>query len=344
MVQYIVTPWRDHAELIDVRGYLYPDGGLRDTSSDAIPDTTSDEAKAIEQQQLCQQQRRLAVGRVQMWAHRGNCPHLVESTALLVAVALDDDDLMRRQQQQNRTGLQGQAASDFAIRAAYATAFSRFVTGLLDSQQDKQKKQSMYSLAKTIGLPATFVELRHQATHEQLPSLLKLRSAARKALAWIWEFYWRDLPLPAVEGKRSSHDSSVFGRASRPSDGSSAPASASAVSCEAALLAFLRGEIDEGVARGHLAPYDQWQIVQVTNEIGETTDDTKVMVRALHLVGDMLEGTCSLITKKPAAAVEGPGGVSEAGAMDEPSDNSRQNRAWSRLSKESWTPKPIGTV
>lgn len=51
----------------------------------------------------------------------------------------------------------------------------------------------MFSLAKTIGLPATFVELRHQSTHEQLPSLAKLRSAAKKALLWIWGYYWKGL-------------------------------------------------------------------------------------------------------------------------------------------------------
>ena len=51
----------------------------------------------------------------------------------------------------------------------------------------------MYSLAKTVGLPATFVELRHQSTHEQLPSLAQLRSAARKALMWIWDYYWKNL-------------------------------------------------------------------------------------------------------------------------------------------------------
>jgi hydroxyacylglutathione hydrolase len=71
--------------------------------------------------------------------------------------------------------------------------FPRFVTGLLDGHQDKQRKQSMYAVAKTIGLPATFVELRHQSTHEQLPSRAKLRSAAHKALAWIWDYYWKHL-------------------------------------------------------------------------------------------------------------------------------------------------------
>lgn len=67
------------------------------------------------------------------------------------------------------------------------------MTGLLDSQQDKQRKQSMYSLAKGIGLPATFVELRHESTHEALPSMAKLRRGAGKALRWIWEYYWRHL-------------------------------------------------------------------------------------------------------------------------------------------------------
>ncbi|CAI4210228.1 unnamed protein product [Parascedosporium putredinis] len=63
----------------------------------------------------------------------------------------------------------------------------------MDMQQDKQRKMSMFSIAKTIGLPATFVELRHQATHEQLPSLTRLRSAADKALVWIWDHYWQHI-------------------------------------------------------------------------------------------------------------------------------------------------------
>lgn len=51
----------------------------------------------------------------------------------------------------------------------------------------------MYSLAKNIGLPATFVELRHESTHETLPSMAKLRKGAEKALRWIWEYYWYHL-------------------------------------------------------------------------------------------------------------------------------------------------------
>ena len=59
----------------------------------------------------------------------------------------------------------------------------------------------MYALAKTLDLPATYVELRHQATHEELPSLHKLRGAARKALQWIWERFWVDLSLALKGGE-----------------------------------------------------------------------------------------------------------------------------------------------
>src|SRR5450432_2648260 len=51
----------------------------------------------------------------------------------------------------------------------------------------------MYSIAKNIGLPATFVELRHQCTHEELPTRSKLRAAAERSLLWIWDHYWKNL-------------------------------------------------------------------------------------------------------------------------------------------------------
>ncbi|KAF9881260.1 hypothetical protein CkaCkLH20_01410 [Colletotrichum karsti] len=217
MVQYILTPWRDRRELLKVRQQFYPAAtpttsttttataaaplpapGPRPSASNHIAATTStatttssssstnarlndgrhSSSSSATAAALGNQHH--AVARVSMWMQRGNCPHMVESTALLTAAILSD-------------GEGSGSAATYAVRAAYAAAFSRFVTGLLDGHQDKQRKLSMYSVAKTIGLPATFVELRHQATHEQLPSLAKLRSSARKALAWIWEYYWRHL-------------------------------------------------------------------------------------------------------------------------------------------------------
>jgi ribosomal biogenesis protein LAS1 len=87
MVQYVTTPWRHRRDLLLVRDQLYP------TST-----TTH---------------RRQAVARVAIWVQRGNCPHLVESTALLAAALLNDVP----------------GNSSFCIRAAYATSFSRCVFG-----------------------------------------------------------------------------------------------------------------------------------------------------------------------------------------------------------------------
>lgn len=51
----------------------------------------------------------------------------------------------------------------------------------------------MYQKAMMLGVPASFVELRHEATHRDLPSLVVLRNAAQRSLDWLWEFYWAKL-------------------------------------------------------------------------------------------------------------------------------------------------------
>lgn len=48
----------------------------------------------------------------------------------------------------------------------------------------------MFQRAVDLGLPASFVELRHEATHRDLPSLVVLRSAAQRSLEWLWGYYW----------------------------------------------------------------------------------------------------------------------------------------------------------
>ncbi len=68
---------------------------------------------------------------------------------------------------------------------------SSFVTGLVDTRQKATHKRSMYEIAEEIGLPASFVELRHQVTHDELPSVTVLRHAVNRSLAWLWDHYWQ---------------------------------------------------------------------------------------------------------------------------------------------------------
>lgn len=51
----------------------------------------------------------------------------------------------------------------------------------------------MYEKAKQIGLPAYFIDLRHDAIHGDLPSLTIFREATKEALKWLWNDYWHHL-------------------------------------------------------------------------------------------------------------------------------------------------------
>jgi hypothetical protein len=95
MVQYVITPWRNRQELLQVRGQLYPRNG--------------DEEQQGRHVSLEIEEKRFAVAKVSVWMQRGNCPHLVESTAILTSAVLND--------------VPGNSA--YCVRAAYAAAFCR---------------------------------------------------------------------------------------------------------------------------------------------------------------------------------------------------------------------------
>jgi hypothetical protein len=158
--------------------------------------------------------RQAAVQHVQMWSFKDpKLPHAVIATANLTE-ALLHDALDRRRM-----------ISDWALRSVYAMAFCRFVNGLVDRDIAKaalaanaatkvdassggerttgnkegagaanvtsRGETSMYAHAAAIGLPEQFVDLRHRATHDDMPGLGVLRPAARRALEWLWERWWK---------------------------------------------------------------------------------------------------------------------------------------------------------
>ncbi|KAL7816903.1 Las1-like domain-containing protein [Trichoderma aethiopicum] len=276
---------------------------------DARRGTTAAAAAASTNRQASREQadgeKHKAVGRVSMWMQRGNCPHMVESTALLMAAVLSDEAAA--------TGNAG--ASTYAVRAAYAAAFSRFVTGLLDGHQDKLRKQSMYSIAKNIGLPATFVELRHQATHEQLPSLAKLRSAARKALDWIWDYYWKHL-----------------GEAEKAKD-----------PCKEMVLSYLR-EDDEAARQrimGQLRQWDMGHLQTTIAELQKTLPGNQVYLKCLKLSKDMAAMAHEASGPEPEH-IEMPEEQGQEQELEQDPDRSPElTTGWSRYSGV-WRPKPIG--
>lgn len=255
MVQYIITPWRNRQELLECRSALYPSS----------------------QTPTARRQQKEAVDRVSAWVQRGNCPHLIESTALLISAVIIDVP----------------ETPTYAVRAAYASAFARcvvmlasskyhsrdanalrFVTGLADSQQEASYKLSMYQVARQINLPASLVELRHQCTHEELPSLMKLRAGSKRALDWIWENYWSTLR----------------------SDVLSAPKEEKPEDCRKVLQDYLRWKArnvqDEKKKQDfamRIKKFDQALMLDTLFEMG-ASDDVRVALQSTKLAAALVSG------------------------------------------------------
>ncbi|KAF7798634.1 hypothetical protein EIP86_009857 [Pleurotus ostreatoroseus] len=82
------------------------------------------------------------------------------------------------------------SSSHLHLRQSYASAIIRFVNGFVDPLQLGAYARSIASIAAQLQLPAWLVELRHAATHEDLPSLEVLREAARDAMGWLLHNYF----------------------------------------------------------------------------------------------------------------------------------------------------------
>lgn len=86
------------------------------------------------------------------------------------------------------------------------------MTGLVDTKIHGVRR-TMFQRATDLGLPASFVELRHEATHREPPSLVVLRKAAQRSLEWLWDNYWADICDEPGATPALIHDDGVSVRA-----------------------------------------------------------------------------------------------------------------------------------
>jgi hypothetical protein len=77
------------------------------------------------------------------------------------------------------------------LRHFYGLCIIRTINGLVDPSQKGVFAESIYNIASRLGLPGWIVEIRHDATHDRLPSLSLLRSGARELLSWLSDNYWQ---------------------------------------------------------------------------------------------------------------------------------------------------------
>lgn len=117
------------------------------------------------------------VRRVELWRIREQqaLPLAVDATATFTELALLDA---------------GGGLSEHALCLMYAMSITRLVNGITDPLQQNARAVSVKRLAQTVGLPAALVELRHECTHNSLPSIGRLRLAADESLLWLHTNYW----------------------------------------------------------------------------------------------------------------------------------------------------------
>ncbi|KAF9454998.1 Las1-domain-containing protein [Macrolepiota fuliginosa MF-IS2] len=134
----------------------------------------------------------LAINRLSAWKAITPLPHALESTlALLVTIQQDKST-------------QGSSLNHLSLRHGYAATIIRLVNGLVDPLQLGAYARSIASIAAQLGLPAWLVELRHAATHEDLPSIELLREAAQQSMGWLLQNYFLPTINPASAPQRQT--------------------------------------------------------------------------------------------------------------------------------------------
>lgn len=157
-----LTAWRHKEDLLELRSLFYPNNSPPQTINLSQEHHTSI-IKAISQ--------------VHLYSSRARIPHTLQSTAHLFAVLLIMND---------------DSSSDTS-RLSASMALIRFVNGLLDPGQQSQYAIPLQVLAKKISLPSVFVEFRHAATHEGMPSFEMCERCTLGALEWLYSHYWNDI-------------------------------------------------------------------------------------------------------------------------------------------------------
>jgi ribosomal biogenesis protein LAS1 len=167
-----LAPWTSTREWRRVADAL----ARTDDDSAGIPGDNNVERNAAASEES------VALRTVDAWRARGRVPLAVDVTASLVDAMRRDDGSVASSSVSSSDGR--------GTRLEYAMTLVRLVNGAVDPTQKGRYAAPIATLASKIHLPQELVDLRHEATHDALPSLRALRRGARLALAWCRTWYW----------------------------------------------------------------------------------------------------------------------------------------------------------
>ncbi|KAI5433369.1 hypothetical protein KIW84_020591 [Lathyrus oleraceus] len=125
-----------------------------------------------------------ALKRISSWRSRGSLPVLIDVTASIVEIQ-HMDPFFRQDQLNDGAG----SVSEEVLANLYCMAIVRLVNGAVEKTR-KKELVSIAVAAEEIGIPRMLIDIRHEGSHRELPSLKVVRSASTKALDWLKSYYW----------------------------------------------------------------------------------------------------------------------------------------------------------
>ncbi|KAI7982363.1 Ribosomal biogenesis protein LAS1L [Camellia lanceoleosa] len=123
-----------------------------------------------------------ALQRITVWRSRGCLPVVIEVTASIVEIQQKDPFF--------RVDLGDDALdSEELLTMLYCMAIVRLVNGVVEKTR-KKIEVSIAEAADAINIPRMLIDIRHEGSHRDLPSLRLVRLASIKALDWLKSYYW----------------------------------------------------------------------------------------------------------------------------------------------------------
>ena len=189
------VPWHSWAEW----GFV-ADAFLRLPVKDFDDDEDDDEDDDDEEKKKTEKKRR-AIELVQMWRTRGRVPVAVDAHAQIVELQLMDEEMKKKMMMKKKNPhdddgedkketTTSSQQSESTLRLSYAMTLTRLVNGICDQSQKGKFAISVQTLATQLNVPRTLVDIRHDSTHNQLPSIQRLRKASEDAIEWLEVKYW----------------------------------------------------------------------------------------------------------------------------------------------------------
>ncbi|XP_012472208.1 uncharacterized protein LOC105789382 isoform X1 [Gossypium raimondii] len=123
-----------------------------------------------------------ALSRISTWRSRGCLPVVIDVTASIVEIQ-QTDPFFRGDKSKD------DSHSEQLLAMLYCMAILRIVNCVIEKTR-KRTGISIADAADAIGIPRRLIDVRHEGSHRDLPSLTIARDSSVVALNWLKSYYW----------------------------------------------------------------------------------------------------------------------------------------------------------